>query len=470
MSNRLLKSVLSTVLLATAGCVAGVDPQLRDANAPETWQRVADATRVDNDWLASFGDETLDALAAETLTRNFLLAEERARLEQAAQTLATTKAAALPVVSLGIDASRRQIAIRDFSQELSLGVIDQSFGLGLDVRWQADIWGELSDASRSAALRYAASEARFLDLRRSLIADTARAWYQLLETRKLLEVAEQRLSNAQQSLAIVESGYLQGLNEALDLYLARNTVEQQNANLANQQQLALEAAARLQLLGAAYPDGDVAANGDLPLLAGDIGIGVPGELVSRRADLQEAWLQLMAADADLAVAHKQRFPSLIIVGSASDNARQIGDVFDGEPLAWSLLGSITQPLFEGGRLRAAERRADARVTELEQGYLRLVNIAFAEVEDGVSRAQSLAEQYSAIVASRDNADAALDLALDQYSRGLVTYNSVLQAQQRAFDARVGVVQLQGQQLQNRIDLYQALGGAYDANDAMEARL
>lgn len=471
MFQRSLRIVIIAGALGLTACASSsVAPELRAGGAPDNWQRVVATTDVDNDWLASFEDATLTALAADTIERNYALNEERARLAQSAATLATTRAARLPVVSLGLDASRRQVAIRDFSEELSLGVIDQSFGLGVDLRWQADIWGELSDANRAAALRYAANEARFLDLRRSLIADTARAWYRLLAARQLLAVAGQRLENARQSLDIVESGYRQGLNEALDLYLARNTFEQQAANVAEQQQLVVEAGAALQLLGARYPDGAVATGGELPLVTGDIGAGVPGSLVSRRADLQDAWLQLMAADADLAVAHKQRFPSLLITASATDNARRFSDAFDGEPLAWSLLGGITQPLFEGGRLRANERRADARVRELEQRYLGLVNAAFAQVEDGVSRALSLAEQYRAVVASRDNADAALELALDQYSRGLVTFTTVLESQRRAFDARTSVVQLQGQRLQNRIDLYQVLGGAYARDDAMEAKL
>lgn len=471
MFQRTARTIAAAGLLALHGCAGtSVAPELRAGGAPDNWQRIAAAASIDNAWLASFGDETLTALATSTIERNHLLAEERARLAQSAATLSTTRAALLPVVSLGLDASRRQVAIRDFSEELTLGVIDQSFGLGVDVRWQADIWGELSAASRAAAFRYAANEARFLDLRRSLVADTARAWYRVLETRQLLAVAEQRLENARQSLDIVASGYRQGLNEALDLYLARNTFEQQMANVAEQRQLLLEAGAALQLLGAQYPDGVVVAGGELPLVSDDVGAGVPGGLVSRRADLQDAWLQLMAADADLAVAHKQRFPALLITGSATDNARQVGDVFDGKPLAWSLLGGITQPLFEGGRLRANERRADARVTELERRYLGLVNAAFAEVEDGLSRAVSLAEQFRAVVASRDNADAALELALDQYSRGLVTFTTVLEAQRRAFDARTSVVQLQGRRLQNRIDLYQALGGAYAGDDAMEASL
>jgi outer membrane protein TolC len=258
----------------------------------------------------------------------------------------------------------------------------------------------------------------------------------------------------------VASGYRQGLNDALDLYLARNELERQQANLSQQQQLLTETVADLQLALARYPDGKLRIDGDLPLLPEPIPVGLPSDLLARRPDLQEAWLQLLSSDAELAAAHKARFPSLVLVGSGGVTTAEFSDLLDIDGATWSLLAGLSQPLFDGGRLSALEAQSAARVRESEQQYLSLVYGAFAEVENSIARSSSLTERYDAFQEAEKNARAALDLALEQYQRGLVTYTTVLESQRQAFDAEVTLVQLRNLLLQNRLTLYSALGGEF----------
>ena len=94
----------------------------------------------------------------------------------------------------------------------------------------------------------------------------------------------------------------------------------------------------------------------------------------------------------------------------------------------------------------------------EKQYLEQVFRAFADVENAISRSLSLQQRYDAFLDAERNSSAALDLALEQYQRGLVTYTTVLESQRQAFDAEATVVELRNQLLQNRINLYLALGG------------
>lgn len=445
-SNLISVTGTATLLLTVAGCASqprtdelGIDPPLQ-------WVHAEQSTQTNNGWLAQLNDPQLDALVQQVIAKNHTLKLADARLAQTRESAVIAGANRLPVLTLDLDASSREVA----------NITTDSFGLGANLRWQADIWGEFSDRSRSAALAYAAAVANYQGTRRNIIAQSARAWYDWLEANELLSVAIERKTNAEQSLAIVNSAYQQGLNDALDLYLARSSLEQQNASVAEQTQRRLEAGVSLQLLLGEYPAAPVTEVAALVYANVDVANGVPSELLTRRADVNEAWQLMLAADADLAVAHKQRFPALTISANVSDDAASFSDAFDGRNLVTSLIGNLTQPLFNGGRLRASERRAQARVLELEQIYLNLVNTAYADVENAISRGGSLRLRFHASVKSRDNANQALQLASEQYQRGLVTYTTVLDAQRRAFDARVSVVQLTGQILRNRIDLYQAL--------------
>ena len=284
-----------------------------------------------------------------------------------------------------------------------------------------------------------------------------------MEAKQLLEVAQRRLDNAVESHDIVASGYRQGLNDALDLYLARNQVERQKASYAQAAQTYTESIADLQLAIARYPDGKMQIEGELPVIGEPIPAGLPSELLTRRTDIQEAWLGLLSADAQLAAAHKARFPSLSLVGSTGVASAEFGNLLEGEGAGWSLLGGLTQPVFNAGRLRAIEEQSRARVRLAEQQYLDLLYRAFADVENAISRSESLRQRYESFLEAEKNARAALNLALEQYQRGLVTYTTVLESQRQAFDAEAQVVQLKNQLLQNRLSLYLSLGGEFSTD-------
>ena len=281
-----------------------------------------------------------------------------------------------------------------------------------------------------------------------------------MASRQLLEVARRRLNNTVESMDIVSSGYRQGLNDALDLYLARNQVERQQANHAEAAQTYTESIASLQLSLARYPDGKLELHDELPVIDEPIPAGLPSELVTRRSDLQAAWLNLLSADADLAAAHKARFPSLSLVGSTDVASTELSNLLDGDGGGWSIAGNLTQPLFQAGRLKALEAQALASVQIAEQQYLDLVFRAFSDVENAISRSASLKERYESLLEAESNSAAALDLALEQYQRGLVSYTTVLESQRQAFDAEAQVVQLKNQRLQNRIALFLSLGGEF----------
>ncbi|MEM7765444.1 MAG: TolC family protein [Pseudomonadota bacterium] len=471
-----LKICAMLCALVTGACVSPVPESLRAANGETRWVRAVDSDatgEVSEAWLTTLGDAELEATIGQALSNNYALAQAAARMEQAWFTLKTTRAASLPAVSLTLDSSRRRIGAgpqnNNFGGSAGGEPIDV-FGLGLDIVWQADIWRELSAANRSAALTYAAAEAAYLDQRRRLVASVARNWFALAAARAQVEVAALRVANAKDSLEIVESGYRSGINEALDLYLARNTLANAENNLAASEQIVAETEATYQLLRANYPGTPVEATPTLRDVDQRPQLGLPATLVTRRADLQQAWLNLLAANADLAVAHKQRFPSITLRAGSSDSADLFPDVFDGTPLGWTLIGTVIQPVWEAGRLRANTDRARARMRELEYLYLEAANQAFAEVENAISQHDALALRIGAAQQGLVDAESALRLSLEQYQSGLVNYATVLESQRRAFDARATMVDLRNQRLQNRVDLFEALGGAYNGSDHMDAKL
>ena len=142
------------------------------------------------------------------------------------------------------------------------------------------------------------------------------------------------------------------------------------------------------------------------------------------------------------------------------SSQELDQLLDGGSLMWRVAASLIQPLFQGGRLAALEEQAKIRLEQREKRYLEVVFRALAEVENALSREQALNARYEAFVRAEQNAGSALELAFDQYQRGLAPYTTVLESQRRAFDAQTTLIQLQNQQLKNRVNLLLALGGDY----------
>ncbi|MFK7887224.1 MAG: efflux transporter outer membrane subunit [Gammaproteobacteria bacterium] len=431
---------------------------------PSQYATQANAAPPTVRWLDALDDTDagLAEAVSDALERNPGIAQLAAQYEQAREGARVALANRLPTADLNLRGSRSQVGRNQVAQG------GEFFNLGLNVGWTADIWGQLAQAQRAAALRLAAAETRYENGRRQLAANVATAWFNVVEARDLLQVFELRLENVSQSAEVVESGYQQGINEALDLYLARNATEQERSNVAAQSQLLREASNELLRLSARYPGGAVVVDASLPALAQDIPVGLPADLLIRRMDVSEAWLNVLAADADVAVAQRARFPSLSLSGSGGRVSPQLANIISEGDESWSLAANLAAPILDAGRRRAQVRQAKARAIELEQAYVERLFVAFNEVENTLSRTAALRAQLAALTEAKASADLALELATEQYGRGLVTFTTVLESQRRAFDATTQVVRLRNQQVQNRIALHVALGGEFELESTVAA--
>lgn len=429
-----------------------------EQNSPEQWQaNKPDSTiekLVADGWLKSFNDETLEAMVTYALENNYQLTAERIGVDIAKEKLNVSAASDFPELSLSLDNSRRKQITNDVKS------YQTSADISVDLSYELDLWGKLSDQQNQDRLNYAAAQANFHQSKLTLVANISKAWFDLTQAQQLLNLYQERADNLQRNLLMIQSSYQLGLNSALDVYLTKNDVNQELARVSSQQQVLQVSSRALELLLGDYPLAKKMSSQSLPLIDDEIDLGLPAQLLTRRADIQAGWLQLLALDAGLAVAHKQRFPSFNLNASVSDSASDLSKLLDGGSLAWSLLGSISSPLFNAGRLESLEQQAKLGVAQQEQQYLQQVYQAFADVENSISARDSLTQRHAYYLKAQENALAAEKLSFDQYLKGLVTYTTVLESQRRSFDAQTTLIELTNALLQNRIEIYRVLGGDY----------
>lgn len=417
---------------------------------PPTWER-ATSPSTDVTSHCVVPGPNLQALLDQALTRNLTLQALRSQAEEARLNTVVARADRLPTLSASLSTTRRRVNANLFQAP------EQTYTLGIDAQFELDMWGRLSDAQRQAHFSYRAAQYAYEDSLRTILRDVARAWFNVVFARDLADVLEQRVVSVRNNLDVVEQSYRQGINTALDVYLARTSLAQEETRLAQQRQTLAENTSVLQLLLNEYPSGTMEVAESLAAQERMPQPDEPVAVIENRPDVQQAWVQLLAQDAAVAVAHKQRFPRLVFSANVDDLEQDISEIIDGQNVVWSLVANMTQPLFQAGRLKALEQQAREQLARTELNYTGLLQQAFGEVEDALGATQALDLQMAASIRAADASEAAYELSFQQYRRGLVTYTTVLQSEQRAFDAASSLLELRYRQRLNRIDLCAALG-------------
>merc|ERR1711991_125591 len=127
----------------------------------------------------------------------------------------------------------------------------------------------------------------------------------------------------------------------------------------------------------------------------------------------------------------------------------MGSSINGTPLVWSLISGITAPIFNAGRLKANEQIAILELKKIELEYLENVYNAYIDVENKITTEKNLFDQYEALIKTRDNAKITAELSFKQYLKGLVQYATVLDNQDKYYNAQASLIQIKKQLLENR---------------------
>jgi NodT family efflux transporter outer membrane factor (OMF) lipoprotein len=455
---------ITSMFLLSCSTTGGLDKNLRQSHVPENWSSDVSTAQIKENWFEQLQNDQIYQLVDIALEHNFQLKQQALLIDIQQQQLIVAGSALWPSLTTSLSNNRRKTVSDTADASYS-----NNASLDLNLQYELDLWGKLSAADQQANLELMAQKATYEQAKQQLVADVIKAWFDVIEANKLLALYQERSNNTKQSLLIIESGYQQGLNSALDVYLTRNEVNNELSRIAEQQAQQTLAIRKLEQLLGQYPEGKLLVNAPLPLLESDIPIGLPSDLISRKPELLASWYQLLAKDSALAFAHKQRFPSVSITATLSDNKTEISDLLSTSSLGWSLLGNLSMPLFNAGKLKANEEKSRLTLKQTEQAYLSTLYNAFADVENAVTTEATLTERYQIMLKAQENAIAAETLSFEQYQRGLVDYTTVLDAKSRAYDAQSTVIQIKNQLIANRINLHIALGGNFSATVSAESK-
>ena len=425
--------------------------------APEAWAAAGVAGEAPNgNWLAQFGDETMEALVVEALLANPTLEASEATVRASRAALRSTDARRGPQLTGSVSAGGTSNSVEILGDRDRIS--DSTFGLGLDASWEVDLWGRLDAGVSAAEQDLAASEADLAAARLAVGSQTAISWVNLNQSLAQERVAVETFTARERVKLLTERRFERGLSTALDVRLARSALAGAEASIAARRQQSGNAARALEILLGRYPGTEIDAPANLPILEPLQAQGNPVMLLSRRPDVAAAEARIIAAGLRAEQARLALLPSFRLTGSASNSEIEFMDVFDPERLSARIIGSMAQPIFDGGTLKAERDAAVARAEAAVARYADTVLTSWREVEDAIAADFLLSQQEEAQQRALEEARFAEDLAERQYSNGLVSIFNLIDSQTRRLTAESNLISARAERAINRIRYHQALGG------------
>lgn len=452
---RLPMLVLLGLLCAACANAPQEAPQPAVPHLAEQWRNGATGqppTQPPPDWWAAFGEPELARTVERALRDSPDLAMAMARLRQAEAQARQARAGLFPSVDASLDTAHTRSALSGGGTES-----DTSHSLGLQTRYELDLWRRLASLSDSAAANARASAFDRDAVALSLSAATATAWLDSSVLQARAELAAESLERARRILRLVSARHEAGAASALDVARQETLASAQERLAAELRQRGEETLTRLTVLTGQTPDTQTPRFPDpLRLTPPTVHAGLPVELLTRRPDIARAEARLAAADANVAAARAAMLPRLSL--SASLGAR----IAPGASPLYGLTGALLAPIFDAGRLDAQRDEMQAAREALLAAYRATILDAVGEVERSMATRAGIEAQHAAQARELEAARRSLHLAEARYRAGAENLQTLLDAQRSLFAARDTGLQLHQARLQATVDLYKALGGGWRA--------
>lgn len=465
---------------ALAACTVGPDYRQPEIATPAAFAEAAGADRTaispaDADlsaWWTQFNDPRLTSLVARALAGSPTLEQARSRVREARLKEIERGAAEYPRLSASGNAaairSNRPSPSRTAGGPPPTGLTIPSslnfYSAGFDASWEVDVFGGTRRAVEGAKADTAASLWARRDGEVSLAAEVANDYLTLRALQARHAIGQAELERQRDLFTLVQARRRAGFVTGLDV----NQQATEVATAASQlPQLDAEAKAQIHALGVLIGETPEALTAELaptgaaiPPPPPTLPVGLPSELLRRRPDIREAERRLAASNAQIGVATAALYPKLNLYLLPSFASMSLGDLFSSQSLTAVGLGTLSQPIFDAGRSRAAVGAAREENRQALLAYQIAVLAALRDVEDALIRYRSAESRRESLSAAVDAAQGSLTIAEDQYRTGFVTFINVLQAQNALLNARDQLTQSRAQVASDLVAIYKALGGGW----------
>lgn len=414
------------------------------------------------DWWRSFRSTELTQLMEEAQTVNLDIAAAVSRIVEADAQARQAGAALLPSLSGTGQETYSRTSGSSASGLTNGGREVVNYQASLSASYQLDFWGQNRDALQTAEETANANRFDRDTVALTTLAAVANAYFEVLSSQDRLRTAQRNIASAQRILDAIRERRKAGTGTDLDVAQQESVLANQKALVPPLRQTLDQNANALAVLVSRPPESVRIAGGSLDRIAiPRVTPGLPSELLTQRPDIRRQEAQLASATANIGNARAQFFPTIQLTGNGGYQSSALVSLFQPHAAFFQLVGSATQPIFDGGKILGNFEYAKARQDELLQTYRKTIVQAFTDVDNALF---SIKQTTIKLQLQRDVVNAsrrAFDLAEQQLRAGTADIVTVLNTQLTLFQAEDTLAQAQLARLLAIVSLYQALGGGWE---------
>ena len=425
-------------------------------------QQFVEGLDIPGEWWTLFHCKALNALIERSLSNNPSIKAAQAALTVARENMLAQKGVFYPSVTGDFSATRQktseliapvpnanQFTFNLFTPQVSVSYVPDVFGL---------------NRRTVEGLRAQTEQARFAlaATHITLSANVVAAAIQEASLRDQIAATHELLAASSNTLQILRAQFAKGYVGRLEVAAQESQLAQVAATLPPLLKQLAQQRDLLSALSGSFPSQGPAEQFELSQLQlpRELPLSLPSQLVAQRPDVRQAEENLHAASAQIGVAVANRFPNIMLTGDAGSMALAFSQIFAAGTGFWTLAGSATQPIFQGGALLHKERAARAAYQQALEQYRSSVLTAFQNVADTLNALEQDAHALNAALGAKEAAGTTLDLARKQWQSGYANYLSLLSAEQSYQQALITLVQAQANRYADAAALFQAMGGGW----------
>jgi outer membrane protein, multidrug efflux system len=458
------------IVAGSAGCILTSDlpdPALDTPQGYKFGKPTGSDAPPPLDWWRGFGSPELTVLMEEAQNVNLDIAAAIARFIQADAQARIAGAPLLPTLGLngpGNVLQQSYSRVSGSSQNgLSTGGREVvNYSTALSASYMLDFWGQYRDAAQAADETAVANRFDRDVTALTTLTAVATAYFQVLASQDRIRTAERNIASASHILDAIRQRFKAGTGTDLDVAQQESVLANQRAAVPPLRQTLDQNVNALALLVSRPPESVRVTGGSMnQIMIPRVTPGLPSELLTQRPDIRRQEAQLASATANVGSARAQFFPSIQLTGGGGYQSSALVSLIQPHAAFFSIIGSVNQPIFDGGAILGNFEYTKAKQNELLQTYRKTVVSAFTDVDNALvairDSTDKLRLQRQVVAASRR----AFSLSEQQLKAGTADIVTVLNTQLTLFQAEDVLWQAQLARLLAIVSLYQALGGGWE---------
>ena len=472
-------------LLLLGGC--SMTPRIQEPDTvteiPEDYGAgTQDTSYTPTSWWSEFNDPVLDGLIDSALTRNLDLKSAIARVSEVQNQYRIALSPLFPAIQATTDGNRQSTPSNtgafssiggdgDNGGDSPLGGFqlpdrfeNVTYSASLGLSYELDFWGKNRNTAQAALREFRATRADYQTTLLAVISETIATYFEIADLEQQLQHSSEIVDLLNDRVELSEDRYGRGLINSFELYSIRQSYETEQASLPLIESSLNEAKGRLAILLGYYPgamQSILSQESIADIQLAPIPVGLPSSLLQERPDVYAAEQRLQAALHRIGAARAAQFPSISLTASGGTQSADLANLLDLGSQGFSILtGSIVQPLFQGGRLRADVKVAWAQYEQVEAAYEKTVLTAFKEVNAALVGIEKETIRYQFLEEATRNAESSTLTQEDRFERGVGDYLAFIDARINELRTKNALETARRSLINARLTLHRSLGGGW----------